>query len=174
MAAILKSAEKGGGGPTYKALTSRLLISGVPWTKWYHSWRILGGGGGARRPLWAHGLIHWPVNLWHHYVITCAMIVINNSPRREYIDNFMDTRPEIVQYAGSATQHEANAKGYSNHQLVLKFTESDKPLNYSQQINTYMHVYSANPVRWGWRPIEIGDRSNGVIVVIKEYASRMY
>ena len=30
MAAILKSAPKGGGGPTYKALTSRLLISGVP------------------------------------------------------------------------------------------------------------------------------------------------
>ena len=33
------------GGPTYKALTSRLLISGVPWTKWHHSWRNLGGGG---------------------------------------------------------------------------------------------------------------------------------
>ena len=29
MAAILKSAQKGGGGPTYKALTSRLLISGA-------------------------------------------------------------------------------------------------------------------------------------------------
>ena len=27
--------------PTYKVLTSRLLISGVPWTKLYHSWRIL-------------------------------------------------------------------------------------------------------------------------------------
>ena len=42
-----ESAQKGGGGPTYKALTSRLLISGVHWTKWYHSWRILGGGGGC-------------------------------------------------------------------------------------------------------------------------------
>ena len=33
MAAILKSPQKGGGGPTYMALTSRLLISGVHWTK---------------------------------------------------------------------------------------------------------------------------------------------
>ena len=30
MTAILKSAQKGGGGVTNKALTSRLLISGVP------------------------------------------------------------------------------------------------------------------------------------------------
>ena len=29
MGAILKSAQKGGGGPTYMALTSRLLISEV-------------------------------------------------------------------------------------------------------------------------------------------------
>ena len=59
MAAILKSAQKGGGGLTNKALTSRLLISGVPRTKWYHSWMILGGwgGGAARWPLWAHGLM---------------------------------------------------------------------------------------------------------------------
>ena len=34
MVAILKSTQKGGGGPTYKALTSRLLISGVPRTKY--------------------------------------------------------------------------------------------------------------------------------------------
>ena len=47
MVAILKSAQKGGGSPTYMALTSRLLISGVHWTKWYHSSRILGGGGGG-------------------------------------------------------------------------------------------------------------------------------
>ena len=30
MAPILKSAQKGGGGPTYKALTSWLLINGSP------------------------------------------------------------------------------------------------------------------------------------------------
>ena len=44
---------KSWGRPTYKTLTSWLLISGVPWTKWYHSWRILGGGGVT---LCAHGL----------------------------------------------------------------------------------------------------------------------
>ena len=37
--------HKGGGVPTFQALTSWLLISWVPWTKWYHSRRILGGGG---------------------------------------------------------------------------------------------------------------------------------
>ena len=44
MAAILKSAQKGEGGPTYKALTSRLLISGRGGSR--KLW--VGGGGGVK------------------------------------------------------------------------------------------------------------------------------
>ena len=41
MAAILKSAQKGGGGPTYKAKTSRLLNKMIPLME------DPGGGGGC-------------------------------------------------------------------------------------------------------------------------------
>ena len=51
MAAILKSAPKNGGGPTYKALTSRLLISGVPEQNDVTHGGSWGGGGCTVTPL---------------------------------------------------------------------------------------------------------------------------
>ena len=102
MAAILKSAQKGGGGPTYKALTSRLLISGVPWTKWYHSWRILGGGGGgARWPPWAHGLYMYMIDVDFE-----AFIPSNNFKNDASLFDLLDVRPgrldKIAHFAHSS------------------------------------------------------------------------
>ena len=47
MAAIFKSAQKGGGSPTYKVLTSRLLISGGPLNKMIPLMEDPGGEGGG-------------------------------------------------------------------------------------------------------------------------------
>ena len=46
MAAILKSAQKGGGGPIYKALTSRLLITEQNDTTHGGSWGVHGDPSG--------------------------------------------------------------------------------------------------------------------------------
>ena len=74
------------GCPTYKVLTSRLFISGVHWTKWYHSWRIL----------W--GCTVTPLGPWTIYVYYLLFHYTSASVNSMFTHSFLDLTRVVLKY----------------------------------------------------------------------------
>ena len=73
MAAILKSAQKGGGGPTYKAFS--IIDQWGPLNKMIP---LMEDPGGARWPLWAHGLSMFII--YYSTIRALVLIVCSHIP----------------------------------------------------------------------------------------------